>query len=512
MTVHGYELITEWKNSTCGKRVTGRKGGKCYFLKKYQTPVAPIRNSAMDAKTFEKNKKIFDKFVDLRKRINTTIRAIAGDGGNIIIPCEEFIDGNQYVEVSEFIDGAVDDKEVETVLMSLSDDTKKLLMMTAAGALSSIHSKNIVHSDLKLKNVLLVRNKAGNYVAKLIDFDSSYFVEEKPEEVIGTIDYYSPELGAYSGAEDEEELEVLAKNITTKSDIFSLGLIFHKYLSGEFPEPIGLTEMLKKRKAKGKAIYCWVALNQGCGLAISTKIKNPNYIALINDMLKLDPEDRPDAIEVLKRLKSETVIEEPWPEHKIILDKTKLKTNNIVGLKKISDGSLKKYEVLAKDGKKETLTKEDLISKGYAKAEGPIGFATPWPEHNIEFDLDVLKKRGFVSCEQNVMSGIKGYNFYRADSTSTFFKVEMLVAMKYAKKKAESTPVDEPVVVTTTPTDPWPEHKIVFDMDAIKAKGYVGFERKSMGGVNGYEFVRSNGTKQFIRVEMVIIQKMAKKV
>jgi len=256
MTVHGYELITEWKNSTCGKRVTGRKGGKCYFLKKYQTPVAPIRNSAMDAKTFEKNKKIFDKFVDLRKRINTTIRAIAGDGGNIIIPCEEFIDGNQYVEVSEFIDGAVDDKEVETVLMSLSDDTKKLLMMTAAGALSSIHSKNIVHSDLKLKNVLLVRNKAGNYVAKLIDFDSSYFVEEKPEEVIGTIDYYSPELGAYSGAEDEEELEVLAKNITTKSDIFSLGLIFHKYLSGEFPEPIGLTEMLKKRKAKGKAIYC----------------------------------------------------------------------------------------------------------------------------------------------------------------------------------------------------------------------------------------------------------------
>lgn len=509
MTVHGYELLSEWTNSTCGKRAIATKGGKNFFLKKYQTPVAPIRNSAMDAKTFEKNKKIFEKFVTLRKSINTTIRSIAGDGGNIIIPCEEFIDGNQYVEVSELVEGAVDDKEVETVLMSLSDDTKKLLMMTAAGALSSIHSKNIVHSDLKLKNVLLVRNKAGNYVAKLIDFDSSYFVDEKPDEVIGTIDYYSPELGQYSGVEDEEELKRLAKNITVKSDIFSLGLIFHKYLCGEVPTPIDLTETLKKRKAKGKAIYCWAALNQGCSLAISPRIENPNYISLINDMLKLNPDERPDATEVLKRLKLEVVIEEPWPEHNIILNKDILKTNSIAGLKKISEGTTKKYELLAKDGKTQSLTKDDLLSKGYAKIAAPSGFADPWSEHNIEFDLDILKKRGFVSSEQKVMSGIKGYSFYRADSTSTFFKVEMLIAMKYAKKKTDGDTLPPP---PPTSSDPWPEHKIVFDMDAIKAKGYVGFERKSMGGVNGYEFVRSNGTKQFIRVEMVIIQKMAKKV
>jgi len=510
MTINGYELLSEWANSTCGKKAVATKGGKMFFLKKYQTPVAPIRNSAMDAKTFQKNKKIFDKFIDLRKRINTTIRSIAGDGGNIIIPCEEFIDGNQYVEASEFVDGAVDDKEVEAVLMSLSDDTKKLLMMTAAGALSSIHNKNIIHSDLKLKNVLLVRNKVGNYVAKLIDFDSSYFVEEKPEEVIGTIDYYSPELGKYSGVEDEEELKRLAKDITAKSDIFSLGLIFHKYLCGEFPVPIDLTENLKKRKAKGKAIYCWVALNQGCRLAISTKIKNPNYLSLINDMLKIDPKDRPDATEVLKRLKTEVVIEEPWPEHNIILDKAKLKSNNIVGLKKISGGSQKKYESISKDGKIETFTKEELISKGYAKNAAPSGFAPPWVEHNIEFDLDILKKRGFVSCEQKIMSGIKGYNFYRADSTSTFFKMEMLVAMKYAKKKTK--PPEHGSDKSGVTAEPWPEHRIVFDNDAIKAKGYIGFERKNMGGVNGYEFIRSNGTKQFIRVEMVIIQKMAKKI
>ena len=235
-------------------------------------------------------------------------------------------------------------------------------------------------------------------------------------------------------------------------------------------------------------------------------------------MLSLDPNDRPTASEVLRRLNAPdsaegvVILQEPWPEHGIVLDKAKITAADIAILEKTIEGSQNKYKVMFKNGKKQTFTKDELISKGYAKIAAPSGFADPWSEHNIEFDLDILKKRGFVSCEQKVMSGIKGYSFYRADSTSTFFKVEMLIAMKYAKKKATSVSVSEPVVTTPSSSDPWPEHKIVFDMDAIKAKGYVGFERKSMGGVNGYEFVRSNGTKQFIRVEMVIIQKMAKKV
>jgi len=132
-------------------------------------------------------------------------------------------------------------------------------------------------------------------------------------------------------------------------------------------------------------------------------------------------------------------------------------------------------------------------------------------EHNIEFDLDIIKKRGFVSGEQGTFGGIKGYNFYRADSSSTFFKIEMLIAMKYAKKKSAAAAVSTSSAVTFSVAEPWPEHNIEFDIDVIKAKGYVGFERKSMGAVNGYEFIRSDSTRQFIRVEMVIIQKMAHK-
>lgn len=504
MIVHGYELTSEWKNSQCGQTAKARKGGKAYFLKKYQTPVAPLDNGTLDAKTFAHNKKLFEDFVETRKSVNATIRTIAGPGGNIVIPCDEFIEGNQYMEAAELVEGVIDEDELEGVLASLSVDVKKLLMQTAAGALFSVHSKHIVHSDLKLKNVLLVRNSTGNYVAKLIDFDSSYFVDKKPEEIVGTIDYYAPELGAYADAEDDRE--EMGRRVTEKSDIFSLGLIFHFYLSGALPTPISLTERLRKRQEKGKVIYCWIALNSGCELQLSPAIKSPKYLSLIRDMLSLNPDDRPSASEVLRRLReAEPVIEEPWPEHGIILDKDKLKTDGVVGLKKISVSDQKKYELLYGDGKKSTFSKDDLSAKKYVKVTAPVGFCSPWDEHNIEFDIDKIKSRGFVSGEQKTMSGVKGYSFYRSDSTSTFFKLDMLIAMKYAKKKVTVVAPEAGFVA------PWPEHSIEFDADAIKARGYVRTEQETLGGVKGYKFIRADGTSQFIRVEMVLIQKMAKK-
>lgn len=516
MTIHGYEIVGDWENSTCGKIATATKGGKKYFLKKYQTPVAPIDNGTLDAKTFAHNKKLFEDFVNLRKTVNTRIRPIAGPGGNIVIPCEEFIDGNQYVEVSEFVEGAIPKRELIGILASLSLDTKKLLMKTAAGALSSVHSKHIIHSDLKLENLLLVRNSAGNYVAKMLDFDSSYPDDNKPEEIIGTIDYYSPELGRYVDSEDEAE--EMKKYITEKTDIFSLGLIYHFYFVGAFPEPVSLTEKLQKRKDKGKVIYPWVVLNSGCELQISPEITSVKYISLISDMLSIDPDDRPTALEVLKRLQApetsdgEPILEEPFPEHGIVLDKPAIVAAQIAKLEKTISGSQNKYKILFKTGKKQILSKEEMLSAGYAKVAAPTGFAAPWEEHNIEFDIDKLKSRGFVSSENETRSGIKGYKLYRADAQSTFFKVDMLIAMKYAKKKASTAPVVAVEDSVSGFADPWPEHKIEFDTATIIAKGYVATVQKTMNGINGYEFIRANGNRQFIRVEMIIIQKMARKV
>ena len=533
-SVHGYELTSEWKNSQCGQTAKAKKGGKGYFMKKYQTPVEPVNNGALDAKTFENNRRKFEKYVANRRRVNNTLRPLSGMGGNLIIPTEEFVEDHHYMEASEFVDGVIPDDEVEGILSSLSMDVKKLLMLTAAGALSSVHGKGIVHSDLKLKNVLLARNSSGNYVAKIIDFDSSYFLDDKPiDDIVGDINYYSPELGRYSDAEDERES--LLPTLTEKSDIFSLGLIFHFYLTGHLPRPKSLNARLQKRKDKGKAIYCWSVLLNDCELEVDPSITNVKYAALVRDMIDIDPANRPSAQQVLMRLKApdvaaEPVIEEPWPEHRLMLDKSKIKGDGYMEFKKMTSGGVKKYKLLDRSGRVSELTAEEVVSRGYARTAREEVFCAPWPEHAITFDEAKMRSRGFVSAEQTTLAGVKGYNLFRPDGTSNFFKVEMLIVMKYATRGAGATPTAAPSPAparpTPTPTPapapaaasapsgfaaPWPDHAITFNEAVITARGFVSSEQATLGGVNGYNFFRADGSSQFIKKEMLIVFKMATK-
>jgi hypothetical protein len=66
---------------------------------------------------------------------------------------------------------------------------------------------------------------------KLIDFDSSYIVGSPPppEDIVGTMNYYSPELVRYiQGSAHPGEL-------TEAGDVFALGLIYTEYLTGAPP-------------------------------------------------------------------------------------------------------------------------------------------------------------------------------------------------------------------------------------------------------------------------------------
>ncbi len=90
-----------------------------------------------------------------------------------------------------------------------------------------------------------------------------------------------------------------------------------------------------------------------------------------------------------------------------------------------------------------------------------------------------------------------------------FFRVEQLIAMGYAVKRSEAPRAAH---VEAGFCEPWPEHGIVFDSDMIKMKGYIRAERTTFSGINGYNFFRSDGSKQFIKKEMLIVFKMARKV
>ena len=573
MNVHGYEFIwPDWKNNSSSKTAKTQKGGKVYFLKRYANPVAPINNGSLTPKAMEKNQRRFDKFVEIRSGINKEIRKFAASGGDIIIPADEFIDGNAYVEASEWIDNKVDDDEVEGVVNSLPLPVKMNLLLTATGALKTVHAHNIVHSDLKLKNILLVKNMSGTYSAKLIDFDNSYFVGKLPDELVGDIYYYSPELGAYSGLDEEDDdyeanKEACGRNLTTKSDIFSMGLIFHYYLTGEKVkyDDATLHPFLKKRLEKGMAVYPWAVVSTDGKLILSSKLTDPFLKDLVSAMLSKDKENRPDAGEVFMALKLKKL-----PDKYKSASSTATSTGTSSGMTDPSTGgapgvarvvvSPASLRLDLNGTKSSTLTASVAASGGAAttvtwtssnaavatvNASGmvtaiAVGNATitatstvdgtkkgmcsinvittgvtreakfdePWPEHEIVFDVEKMKSRGIVGLVREEQHGIKGYGLYNSltQPTTLFRNKETLVAIGYARKGAPKAVVVEDGDIC----EPFPEHGIVFDADTIRAKGWASVARDE--ATKQYKFTAKNGVARLLNVATCIALKLAKRV
>lgn len=110
------------------------------------------------------------------------------------------------------------------------------VFLDLCSAVQHAHQRGIIHRDLKPSNVLVARTD-GRVVPKVIDFGIAKATTETPAEdaepgdglrtemgqVIGTPVYMSPEQA--TGKSD----------IDTRTDIYSLGVIFYELLCGEAP-------------------------------------------------------------------------------------------------------------------------------------------------------------------------------------------------------------------------------------------------------------------------------------
>ena len=128
--------------------------------------------------------------------------------------------GSLFYVATELVEG----ENVETYCNSASLlPLKKVLDIVAetADALHYTHEKGLVHRNIKPANIMLLTNGtvkvAGFGIAKSVDD-----TQTETRALLGTPNYMSPE-------------QAMGLEIDGRSDIFSLGVVFFRLLTGELP-------------------------------------------------------------------------------------------------------------------------------------------------------------------------------------------------------------------------------------------------------------------------------------
>jgi eukaryotic-like serine/threonine-protein kinase len=107
------------------------------------------------------------------------------------------------------------------------------VMSQIAEALRYVHSKGIVHGDIKSENILLLRSERRR-VAKLLDFGLARLSEaEHPGGIEGTPQYLAHE-------------RIEGRPASMASDIYALGILFYELLTGSLPFDGTFEEVFRK--------------------------------------------------------------------------------------------------------------------------------------------------------------------------------------------------------------------------------------------------------------------------
>ena len=114
----------------------------------------------------------------------------------------------------------------------LSIKERLILFIKVCEAVQHAHQKGIIHRDIKPSNII-VSVQDGKAVPKVIDFgvakavnlpltDKTMFTQQG--QLIGTPEYMSP-----------EQADMKVKDIDTRTDIYSLGVVLYELLAGTLP-------------------------------------------------------------------------------------------------------------------------------------------------------------------------------------------------------------------------------------------------------------------------------------
>ncbi len=479
----------KWVDTGNGEFILATKGGKKYFVKRNMHIRQP--KSDLPKAVYEKYKTSADALQKKQERLRTHMKGLTPSVDHIVVENLNFWDGERmFVTETDFIPDGLSDKFDYTVL-PLEIFLK--LSMQAAEALDRLHAHGVIHGDLKTKNIH-VTEKGGVYTPYLIDFDSSYPVDAIPdrdpesEEFGGSPGYQSPELLAYGKG------LVTKDTITVATDIFSFGVVMHKWWTGSFPG-VDL-----ERGSVGDAVYLdkAVTINKKFNVRIGDNC-GATLMSLINWMFAKDPVDRPTAEQVINVLADKLEVpeiyhkgndEKPfdtelWDAHKLVaelLPITDLKKLGVKSLKRINEGGgsmTLKYRVVTNDGTEKTLTVSEICDAGYAKAKG-AEIEEPWDEHMIAFEsADVIAKKGYAKIKRAQLAFRKCYLITTVSGREIDKGYEWLILEGLAHPKLAEVDADTP----------WPEHGSQYDAKAMALMDVKSISRMEVSGKHRYKIV-----------------------
>jgi serine/threonine-protein kinase len=194
-------------------------------------------------------------------------------------------DGTPYL-LMEYVDGTSLRARLEARGKSLDAPSSKRIIRQLASAIATMHGRGIVHRDLKPENVVLVPDDAadGGERARLLDFGIARPSEDpdsvtRDGAVVGTPTYMAPEQCLSEGP------------VTPSTDVYALGVMYFELLAGQPPFVGGAATVLRGHLA-GE-------------VPIERLDVDPETRALIGSMLEKEPERRPSASDVARRIDGE---------------------------------------------------------------------------------------------------------------------------------------------------------------------------------------------------------------
>mmetsp|Transcript_17317 Transcript_17317/g.25587 ORF Transcript_17317/g.25587 Transcript_17317/m.25587 type:complete len:732 (-) Transcript_17317:106-2301(-) len=197
------------------------------------------------------------------------------DHPHIVRPIETFLYRNQLFIVMELCSGG----DLYSQDPYVEDEAARIIS-SILSAVSYMHSKNVVHRDLKYENILFASNSSRSEI-KLIDFGlSKKYLSDSGEmtEGVGTIYTMAP--------------EVLKGTYTSQADIWSVGVVAYMLLSSQMP-----FYGRKRRHIIEQIMECKFDFKGRRWKRVSNQAKE-----FVKDLLIGDPDERATADEACQSL------------------------------------------------------------------------------------------------------------------------------------------------------------------------------------------------------------------